>query len=106
MIPEESITTQHRLVVLDICISRRRKRCIRQRNPRIKWWGLKGKKQYVFKDKLIKEDKWNLDEDVGRMWKRLIISKEWLRMYLENLKVGDRLRRLGGGISRFEQQLD
>ena len=32
----ESVTTQHRLVVLDICI-RRWRRCIRQQNRKIKW---------------------------------------------------------------------
>ena len=60
-------------MILDICIRRWRRRDIRQRNPKIKWWGLKGEKQDVFKDKMIKEEKWNLDEDVDKIWMKLLI---------------------------------
>jgi hypothetical protein len=37
---------------------------IRQRNQRMRWWGLKGEKQDVLKDKIIKESKWNLDKNI------------------------------------------
>ena len=41
----------------------------------------------------------------GIKW--LIVLKEWLQVYLENLRdVGDRLRKLGGGIQRSKQQLN
>ena len=30
----------------------------------MRWWGLKGEKQDVFKDKIIKESKWNLDKNI------------------------------------------
>ena len=43
------------------------KKSIRQRKTTIKWWGLKRVKQYVSKDKMIIEGKWNLDEDVDKM---------------------------------------
>ena len=53
--------------------------------------------------------KWNLDKDVdmicGMKW--LIILKEWLKMYLENLKDVDKgLMKLSDGIRRSKQQLD
>ena len=32
---------------------------------------MKGEKQDVFKDKMIKEGKWNLDEGVDRMWNEM-----------------------------------
>ena len=44
---------------------------IRQRKTTIKWWGLKRVKQYVSKDKMIIEGKWNLDEDVNKMWNKM-----------------------------------
>ena len=56
-------------MVLDICIKRWKSGDVRQRNPRIRWWGLKGKEQDVFTNKMIKEGKWDLDEDVEKMWK-------------------------------------
>ena len=53
--------------------------------------------------------KWNLDKDVdmicGMKW--LIVLKEWLKMYLENLKDVDKLlMKLSDGIRRSKQQLD
>ena len=30
----------------------------------MRWWGLKGEKQDVLKDKIIKESKWNLDKNI------------------------------------------
>ena len=47
------------------------KKSIRQRKATIKWWGLKRVKQYVSKDKMIIEGKWNLDEDVDKMWNKM-----------------------------------
>ena len=47
------------------------KKSIRQRKTTIKWWGLKGAKQYVSKGKMIIEGKWNLDEDVDKMWNKM-----------------------------------
>lgn len=47
------------------------KKSIRPRKTTIKWWGLKGVKQFVSKDKMIIEGKWNLDEDVNKMWNKL-----------------------------------
>ncbi len=41
------------------------------KKPRIKWWALKWEKQDVFKDKMIKEGKWNLDKDVDRIWNEM-----------------------------------
>jgi hypothetical protein len=41
----------------------------------------------------------------GMKW--LVVLKELLKKYLENLKnVGDQLWRLGSGIRMFKQQLD
>lgn len=32
---------------------------------------MKEKKQDVFEDKMIKEDKWDLDKDVNKMWNEM-----------------------------------
>jgi len=48
----ECLTTQHRLLVLDVHVRNwKRKHHIKQ-NLRIRWWNLKGKKQLIFKEKL------------------------------------------------------
>ena len=47
------------------------KKSIRQRKTTIKWWGSKRVKQYVSKDKMIIEGKWNLDEDVDKMQNKM-----------------------------------
>ena len=52
----------------------------------------------MFKDKMIKKGKWNLDKD--------IVQKGWLKTSVENLKdVGNLLRRLGR-IQWFKQKLN
>lgn len=69
-----------------------KKRYVRKRDPRITWWGLKEKKQDVFEDKMIKEDKWDLDKDVKKMWNEMAssfkrVTKEILEESKEILEV-------------------
>lgn len=52
-------------------MKKRRRRDIRKRNPRVWEWGLKGEKQDVFKDKLVKESMWDLDKDNVKMWNEM-----------------------------------
>ncbi|KAK9100637.1 hypothetical protein Scep_024067 [Stephania cephalantha] len=40
----------------------------RVRDPRIKWWNLKNSNQVEFREKLLKENVWNLDLDANTMW--------------------------------------
>ena len=37
----------------------------------IRWWSLNGEKQYVFKDKIIKKEKWEPYEDVDKIWNEM-----------------------------------
>ena len=69
---------------------------------------MKGDKQVVFKDKMIKEGKWGLYEAVHKMWNEMssYIIKRVIKRYLENLKdLCNELKRFGGGMSNFGQQL-
>ncbi|KAK9112514.1 hypothetical protein Scep_020033 [Stephania cephalantha] len=64
----EALTTQHKLVVLDVKLTRRHNINKRVSDPRIKWWNLKHSKQVEFREKLLKENIWNLDLDSNTMW--------------------------------------
>jgi hypothetical protein len=83
VIPGENLTSQHRIMVLDIDIknqSRVRKVKI---NPRTRWWNLKGEKLELFKDKVLNEATWNSEEETNIMWNKMAtcirrISKEIL----------------------------
>ncbi|KAL5136130.1 Exportin-4 [Glycine soja] len=48
----ESLTTQHRVLVMDVRIRDRAKRRSPMVAPRIKWWHLKGEKQGIFQQKI------------------------------------------------------
>ncbi|KAH1250863.1 GDSL esterase/lipase [Glycine max] len=48
----ESLTTQHRVLVMDVRIRDRAKRRSPMVAPRIKWWHLKGEKQGIFLQKI------------------------------------------------------
>ncbi|KAH1261328.1 Craniofacial development protein 2 [Glycine max] len=52
VIPGESLTTQHRVLVMDVRIRDRAKRRSPLVAPRIKWWHLKGEKQGIFQQKI------------------------------------------------------
>ncbi|KAH1190658.1 Craniofacial development protein 2 [Glycine max] len=52
VIPGESLTTQHRVLVMDVRIRDRAKRRSPMVAPRIKWWHLKGEKQGIFQQKI------------------------------------------------------
>ncbi|KAH1225701.1 Craniofacial development protein 2 [Glycine max] len=52
VIPGESLTTQHRVLVMDVRIRDRAKRRSPMVAPRIKWWQLKGEKQGIFQQKI------------------------------------------------------
>lgn len=68
VIPRESVATQHRLVVLDTCIRSWKKKEKTTREPRIKWWNLRGDNQTLLKEKLLKEANWELVDDSNSMW--------------------------------------
>ena len=72
VIPGESLTTQHRLMVLDVRIKKwkRKKRGINY--TKIRWWNLKNEKLAKFRDKLKNEGKWNLEEDTNVMWNEMV----------------------------------
>ncbi|KAL5137686.1 Craniofacial development protein 2 [Glycine soja] len=56
VIPGESLTTQHRVLVMDVRIRDRAKRRSPLVAPRIKWWHLKGEKQGIFQQKIWEDD--------------------------------------------------
>ncbi|KAL5146296.1 Craniofacial development protein 2 [Glycine soja] len=56
VIPGESLTTQHRVLVMDVRIRDRTKRRSPMVAPRIKWWHLKGEKQGIFQQKIWEDD--------------------------------------------------
>ncbi|KAK9127965.1 hypothetical protein Syun_016762 [Stephania yunnanensis] len=68
VIPGEALTTQHKLVVLDIKLTQRKNMNKRVSEPTIKWWNLKHSKQVEFREKLLKENVWNLDLDANTLW--------------------------------------
>jgi len=69
VLPRESLTMQHIVLVIDARVKRREKRRCHSWDIRIKWWHLKDEKQSVFLQKILKEgcvklhrsenDKWN-----------------------------------------------
>ena len=68
VIPGESLSTQHRLMVLDISIKKWSRKTNVNKRLRTKWWNLKGDNLIHFKDKIIKEDIWSIDNETNTMW--------------------------------------
>ncbi|XP_074378152.1 uncharacterized protein LOC141719673 [Apium graveolens] len=69
--PGEACTTQHRFLVMDICMRKRVVQDNREVTPNILWKNLKGDKVGIFKERIgLARDRF-YDEDVNRMWNRL-----------------------------------
>ena len=83
VIPGETLTSQHRLTILDIHI---KGQCCTRKDPinlRTRWWNLKGEKLVIFQERMYTEAPWNLEDGSNTMWDRIAgcitrISKEVL----------------------------
>lgn len=54
------MTTQHRLMVLDVKLKSRVKKKTTCKQSRIRWWALKGANQLAFQEKLRDKGAWDL----------------------------------------------
>ena len=71
VIPGECLTTQHRLLVLDVQVRNWKRKNHKKQNPRIRWWDLKGEKQLIFKKKLRGRREWNGEGQTNQMWREI-----------------------------------
>ena len=53
VIPGESITLQHRLLVLDVAMKEQLRKMRDIKSSRIRWWNLKGEKLEMFREKML-----------------------------------------------------
>jgi len=52
-IPKESLTTKHKVLVMDVKVKRNAKRKSHNGARQIKWWHFKGEKQRIFQHKVL-----------------------------------------------------
>ena len=67
---QESLSTQHRLIILDTCI-RSRKRVVIKMYPKTMWRDLKGERAKIFKGKVTEEGDCNFEGETTTMWKQM-----------------------------------
>ncbi|KAM7489846.1 hypothetical protein LguiB_027330 [Lonicera macranthoides] len=68
VIPGESLTTQHRVLVMDIRVKGKVKRRGQGKVSRIRWWHLKGEKQRIFQHKVLEGGFWEANGSANDMW--------------------------------------
>ncbi|KAH1204248.1 3-isopropylmalate dehydratase large subunit, chloroplastic [Glycine max] len=83
VIPEESLTTQHRVLVMDVRIRDRAKRRSPMVAPRIKWWHLKGEKQGIFQQKIWEGWCGQSQGSANDLWNKM--SQEIIKVAKETL---------------------
>ncbi|KAF3678821.1 hypothetical protein FXO37_04202 [Capsicum annuum] len=71
VIPSENLSTQHRLLVMDLGIKKDRKRRGEECKPRIKWGGLTPVNAWEIGEKLAGMRVWEYRWDVDSMWNRV-----------------------------------
>ncbi|KAM3383348.1 hypothetical protein P3S68_008923 [Capsicum galapagoense] len=70
VIPSENLSTQHRLLVMDLGIKKNRKRRSKECRPRIKWGGLTPVNAWEIGKRLAGMRVWECRGDVDSMWDR------------------------------------
>ncbi|KAH1257658.1 Craniofacial development protein 2 [Glycine max] len=98
VIPGESLTTQHRVLVMDVRIRDRAKRRSPLVAPRIKWWHLKGEKQGIFQQKIWENWCGQSQGSANDMWNK-ISKSEYMeckfnkrrRVSNSEVKIGDHI---------------
>ncbi|KAL5146330.1 Craniofacial development protein 2 [Glycine soja] len=83
VIPGESLTTQHRVLVMDVRIRDRAKRRSPMVAPRIKWWHLKREKQGIFQQKIWEGWCGQSQGSANDMWNKM--SQEIIKVAKETL---------------------
>ncbi|KAH1250173.1 Craniofacial development protein 2 [Glycine max] len=83
VIPGESLTTQHRVLVMDVRIRDRAKRRSPMVAPRIKWWHLKGEKQGIFQQKVWEGWYGQSQGSANDLWNKM--SQEIIKVAKETL---------------------
>ncbi|RZB79100.1 DnaJ-like subfamily C member 7 isoform B [Glycine soja] len=83
VIPGESLTSQHRVLVMDVRIRDRAKRRSPMVAPRIKWWHLKGEKQGIFQQKIWEGWCGQSQGSANDMWNKT--SQEIIKVAKETL---------------------
>ncbi|KAL5148302.1 Transcriptional adapter ADA2a [Glycine soja] len=83
VISGESLTTQHRVLVMDVRIRDRAKRRSPMVAPRIKWWHLKGEKQGIFQQKIWEGWCGQSQGSANDMWNKM--SQEIIKVAKETL---------------------
>ncbi|XP_054785632.1 uncharacterized protein LOC129292133 [Prosopis cineraria] len=68
VIPGDAVTTQHRVLVLDVCIMSKIQKRRQVVTPRIRWWQLKGEKQDIFKRNLLDKGIWDSQGSANIIW--------------------------------------
>ncbi|CAL5375401.1 unnamed protein product [Camellia sinensis] len=68
VIPGESLVSQHRILVLDLCFRGQYQARKDGGRRRTRWWDLKGDKLEIFKNRMDKEGTWDLEGDANTMW--------------------------------------
>jgi len=71
VLPSECLTTQHRLLVLDVEIQSAIRRKRKAGEYEVKWWNLSGENARKLSEKIKRESKWKLEGDANRIWEEM-----------------------------------
>ncbi|CAL5400242.1 unnamed protein product [Camellia sinensis] len=68
VIPGESLVSQHRILILDLCFRGQYQARKDGGRRRTRWWDLKGDKLEIFKNRMDKEGTWDLEGGANTIW--------------------------------------
>ena len=91
-IPGESLTTQHRVLVMDFRVEQKLRKRHHTKNPRTRWWRMKGEEQRSFLRRVGEEAKWDGNGSAEEMWREMaeVIRRTAKESFGESKGIGPR----------------
>ena len=92
IIPGESLTTQHRVLVMDFRVEQKLRKRHHTKNPRTRWWRMKGEEQRSFLRRVGEEAKWDGNGSAEEMWREMaeVIRRTAKESFGESKGIGPR----------------
>ncbi|QHN93813.1 TIR-NBS-LRR type disease resistance protein [Arachis hypogaea] len=92
IIPRESLTTQHRVLVMDFRVKQKLRKRHHTKNPRTRWWRMKGEEQRSFLSRVGEEAKWDGNGSAEEMWMEMaeVIKRTAKESFGESKGIGPR----------------
>ncbi|XP_052110136.1 uncharacterized protein LOC127741506 [Arachis duranensis] len=101
----KSLTTQHRMLVMDFHIEKKLRKRHHTKNLRMRWWQMKGEEQRSFLRRVEERAKWDGNGSAEKMWREMAEMEQQLLGYEGTLYRLDQAEHIAGRLDRVASRI-